>query len=157
MFCNVAALHNSKAFEKSDVSLSGRALDCESRGAQVRILLSGLNKTLPLQYELDKCLDYVFNKKWMHTSLMKFEWSLQTRQRPEAQGRLRVRLPSKAQNLRRQLSWQSNERKIYSVVKGVNSNVECLRKTMCRQFDSVSPHHQPGKVKKETHSKFNDF
>ena len=44
MFCNVAALHNSKAFEKSDVSLSGRALDCESRGAQVRILLSGLNK-----------------------------------------------------------------------------------------------------------------
>ena len=36
MFCNVAALHNSKAFEKSDVSLSGRALDCESRGAWVR-------------------------------------------------------------------------------------------------------------------------
>ena len=47
--------------------------------------------------------------------------------------------------------------KIYSVVKGVNSNVQCLRKTMCRQFDSVSPHHQPGKVKKETYSKFNDF
>ena len=44
MFCNVAALHNSKAFEKSDVSLSGRALDCESRGAWVRILLSSLDK-----------------------------------------------------------------------------------------------------------------
>lgn len=43
MFCNVAALHNSKAFEKSDVSLSGRTLDCESRGAWVRILLSGLD------------------------------------------------------------------------------------------------------------------
>ena len=28
-------------FEKSDVSLKGRALDCESRGVWVRILLSG--------------------------------------------------------------------------------------------------------------------
>ena len=44
MFCNVAALHYSKAFEKSDVSLSGRALDRESQGGRVRILLSGLNK-----------------------------------------------------------------------------------------------------------------
>lgn len=48
MFCNVAVLHNSKAFEKSDVSLSGGALDRESQGARARILLSGLNKTLPL-------------------------------------------------------------------------------------------------------------